>query len=300
MSERVYGAIEAGGSKFVCAAGCGATKFIEGLHVSIPTSTPAVTLASVVAFFERVRHEVGPLAGIGIAAFGPVDINRRSPGWGRLLATPKAGWSSASLIAPLERFDCAVAVDTDVNAAALAEWELGAGSDTDPLVYVTVGTGIGGGVVIEGRTLRGLLHPEMGHIRVQRDPRDQTFEGICPFHGDCLEGLASGPAILKRWNAPVDAWPADHPGLEIIGGYLGQLVASIALVISAERILLGGGAMNDGRLLPHVRAAARHYLNGYLPIDARAGGFDRFITAPALGARAGIVGAMLLAGRVSR
>ena len=140
----------------------------------------------------------------------------------------------------------------------------------------------------------------MGHIRVQRDPRDQTFEGICPFHRDCLEGLASGPAILKRWNAPVDAWPVDHPGLEIIGGYLGQLAASIALVVSAERILMGGGAMNDGRLLPHVRAAARTFLNGYLPIEARAGGFDRFITAPALGARAGIVGAMLLARRAVR
>ena len=294
-SPRLYGAIEAGGTKFVCAASGDASSPLEGFRESIPTSTPTATLGAVVRFFERVRQEVGPLAGIGIAAFGPVDIDRRSPTWGRLLETPKGGWSGASLAAPLERFGCPIAIDTDVNAAALAEARFGAGADVDSLAYVTVGTGIGGGVVIEGHTLRGMLHPEMGHIRVRRNERDVAFGGICPFHGDCLEGLASGPAVQARWHAAVGSWPDDHVGFEIVGGYLGQLAATIALMISCRRIVFGGGVMDDGRMLPHVRQAARDGLNRYLPIDARAGGFDRFITAPALGSRAGITGAMILA-----
>lgn len=294
-SPQLYGAIEAGGTKFICAAGYDPSIPLEGFRESIPTSTPGETLAAVAGFFERVWREVGPLAAIGIAAFGPVDIDRRSSTWGCLLETPKAGWSRASLIAPLERFGCPMAVDTDVNAAALAEATFGAAADVDSLAYVTVGTGIGGGVVIDGRTLRGIPHPEMGHIRVRRDERDSEFRGTCPFHGDCLEGLASGPAVRARWHAAVASWPDDHVGFEIIGGYLGQLAATIALMVSCRRIVFGGGVMGDGRMLPHVRRAARESLNGYLPIDARAGGFDRFITAPALGPRAGIAGAMILA-----
>ncbi len=299
-SQQLYGAIEAGGTKFVCAAGYDASSPLEGFHESIPTSTPAVTLEAVVSFFERVRQEVGPLAGIGIAAFGPVDIDRRSSTFGCLLQTPKAGWSRASLVAPLERFDCPISIDTDVNAAALAEARLGAGADVDSLAYVTVGTGIGGGVVIDGHTLKGMLHPEMGHIRVLRDERDVAFGGTCPFHGDCLEGLASGPAVRARWQAAVESWPHGHVGFEIVGGYLGQLAATIVLMISCRRIVFGGGVMCDGRMLPHVRRAACEGLNGYLPIEARAGGFDRFITAAALGPRAGITGAMILARQTAR
>lgn len=295
MSRRLYGAIEAGGTKFLCAAGYGPAALLDRHRESIATGAPAATLAAVTAFFERVQAEVGPLAGIGVAAFGPIDLDRRSSTWGCLLETPKSGWSGVSLVAPLERFTCPVAVDTDVNSAALAEAQLGAEPGVSSLAYVTVGTGIGGGIVIDGCTLRGMLHPEMGHIRVRRDSRDAGFRGTCPFHGDCLEGLASGPAIVARWGAPVEAWPKDHPGFEIIGGYLGQLAASIALLVSCRRIVFGGGVMSDGRLLPHVRRAADSILNGYLPIDARAGGLERLIAAPALGPHAGIVGAMLLA-----
>lgn len=294
-SPQLYGAIEAGGTKFVCAAGYDASSPLEGFRESIATSTPGETLAAVAGFFERVRQEVGPLAGIGIAAFGPLDIDRRSATWGCLLETPKAGWSRASLVAPLEGLGCPIAVDTDVNAAAVAEARVGAGVDVDSLAYVTVGTGIGGGVVIDGHTLKGMLHPEMGHIRVRRDERDVSFGGTCPFHGDCLEGLASGPAVQARWHAAVASWRDDHVGFEIIGGYLGQLAATIGLMISCRRIVFGGGVMGDGRMLPHIRRAARESLNGYLPIEARAGGFDRFITAPALGPGAGIAGAMILA-----
>ena len=196
-SRPVYGAIEAGGTKFVCVAGYGPMEVPEGWREVIPTTTPEATLG-------------GALAGIGVAAFGPVDIDRRSLTWGSLLATPKAGWSGVSLVKPLERLG-PVAIDTDVNAAALAEARLGAVETAESLAYVTVGTGIGGGVIAGGRTLRGMLHPEMGHIQVRRDPRDEGFAGVCPFHGDCLEGLASGPAILARWKVQLRSLPCGTP-----------------------------------------------------------------------------------------
>jgi fructokinase len=291
----LFGAIEAGGTKFVCAAGYGPGDIPEDCRAVIPTTTPAATLAAVVDFFERITGRHGSLAGIGLAAFGPVDLDTRSPTWGHMLATPKAGWSGASLVAPLERFACPIVIDTDVSAAALAEARLGAGAGLGSLVYVTVGTGIGGGVFVADRTLKGLLHPEMGHIRVKRDVRDTDFAGVCPFHGDCLEGLASGPAVTARWNARADCLPETHPAREVLGDYLGQLAATIALIVSCERIVFGGGVVLGGRLLPHIRQSASRWLGGYLPIEARAGGFDRYITAPGLGDSAGSAGAMLLA-----
>ena len=299
-AKPLYGAIEAGGTKFVCAAGYGPADIPDEARAVIPTSAPEPTLAAVVEFFERITRHYGPLAGIGIAAFGPVDIHTRSSTWGRILATPKPGWSNVSLVAPLERFGCPIAVDTDVGAAALAEARLGAGVELGSLAYVTVGTGIGGGVVVAGRTIKGLLHPEMGHIRVERDPRDADFAGVCPFHGDCLEGLACGPAVMARWHARAEDLPGRHPGREILGGYLGQLAATIALMISCERIVFGGGVVCGGRLLPYIRQAASRRLAGYLPIEARAGGFDRYIVAPALGDLAGVTGAFLLAVQAGR
>jgi len=263
----------------------------------IPTTAPGPTLAAVAEFFERVRSKHGELAGIGIAAFGPVDLDTGSPTWGRILATPKPGWSDFSMVAPLQRFGCPIAIDTDVNAAALAEARLGAGAGLGSLAYVTVGTGIGGGVVVADRTIKGLLHPEMGHIRVERDPRDTGFAGVCPFHGDCLEGLASGPAVMARWHARAENLPHSHPGREILGGYLGQLAATIALMLSCERIVFGGGVVSGGALLPFIRRSASRRLAGYLPVDSRAGGFDRYITAPGLGDSAGTTGALLLAMR---
>lgn len=294
-TKPLYGAIEAGGTKFVCAAGYGPTDIPGDCRTVIPTAGPVSTFAAVVEFFERITRKYGAMAGIGVAAFGPVDLDTRSPTWGRILATPKAEWSDVNLLAPLERFGCPIIVDTDVNAAALAEVRLGAGVGLGSLAYVTVGTGIGGGVVAAGRTIKGLLHPEMGHIRVERDARDVDFAGVCPFHGDCLEGLANGPAVMARWHMRAESLPEAHPGREILGGYLGQLAATIALMLSCERIVFGGGVVSGGRLLPHIRASASHWLGGYLPIEARAGGFDRYISAPGLGDLAGTAGAFLLA-----
>jgi fructokinase len=291
----LFGAIEAGGTKFVCAAGHGPTDIAQDARAVIPTQAPGATLAAVAEFFEAITRKYGALAGIGIAAFGPVDLDRRSPTWGRTLATPKPGWSDISLVAPLERFGCPIVVDTDVNAAALAEARLGAGTGLGSLTYVTVGTGIGGGIYVSNSPLQGLLHPEMGHIRVTRDPRDLEFAGTCPFHGDCLEGLASGPAVVTRWQARADCLPEPHPAREILGNYLGQLAATIALMVSSERIVFGGGVVSGGCLLPYIRRSASRWLGGYLPIEARAGGFERYIAAPGLGDRAGATGALLLA-----
>lgn len=295
ITKPLYGAIEAGGTKMVCAAGHGPTGIARDCRAVIPTGAPGPTLAAVVEFFEGITDKYGALAAIGIAAFGPVDLDIRSPTWGRILATPKPGWSNVSMVGPLERFGCPVVIDTDVNAAALAEAKLGAGAGLGSLAYVTVGTGIGGGVVQANRTIKGLLHPEMGHIRVQRDPRDGEFAGVCPFHGDCLEGLASGPAVLARWQVHAEDLPGRHPGREILGGYLGQLAATIALMLSCERIVFGGGVVSGGGLLPYIRKSASDWLGGYLPVEARAGGFDRYISAPALGDLAGTAGAFLLA-----
>jgi fructokinase len=299
-TKPLYGAIEAGGTKMVCAAGFGPDEIPDDCRGVIPTAAPGPTLAAVVEFFERITARHGALAAIGIASFGPVDVDRRSATWGRILATPKPAWSDISMVAPLERFGCPIAIDTDVNAAALAEARLGAGAGLGSLAYVTVGTGIGGGLVVADRTLKGLLHPEMGHIRVQRDPRDAGFPGVCPFHGDCLEGLASGPAVVARWQTPAENLPEAHPGREILGDYLGQLAATIALMLSCERIVFGGGVTSGGRLLPYIRKSASHWLGGYLPVETRGGGFDRYITAPGLGDSAGATGAFLLAMQAGR
>ena len=288
MTSRLYGAIEAGGTKFRCAVVNGRTEILS--EVRIPTGTPTNTLDACVKFFDSVQASLGELQAFGIASFGPLDLNRRSRTWGRLLVTPKRGWTGTDLVSPLsDRYSKPVYIDTDVNAAALAEAQLGAGRGCISVAYVTVGTGIGGGAVVNGSPLRGVPHPEMGHLRVPRDPRD-SFAGVCPFHGDCIEGLASGPAIAARWGTSLDQLPAGHPGGSILGYYLGQLAAAIVLILSSDCIVFGGGVMRNGALLPHIRYSAGHSLAGYplSPVEDR-------IRLPALGENSGLIGAALLA-----
>lgn len=294
QSQALRGAIEAGGTKFVCALGRGPKDTVA--EARIPTTTPAETLGAVVEFFAGAQALHGPAASFGVASFGPVDLERRSATWGRLLTTPKAGWSDADLVEPLwSRFGRPVAIDTDVNAAALAEHRWGAGRGLDSVTYVTVGTGIGGGAVVRGRTVAGFLHPEMGHVRVLRDPRDVGFAGTCPFHGDCLEGLACGPAVRARWGASLAELGPAHEAYAILGNYLGQFAATLALVLSTHRIVFGGGVAADGALLPEIRTVAARLLNGYLPLGRAAPSLDDYIVAPGLGGRSGIAGAFLLA-----
>jgi fructokinase len=290
----LLGAIEAGGTKVVCVVARDAATILAETRVA--TTTPAATLGAAEEFFAAVTSEMGALSAIGIASFGPLDVRRSSPTYGHLLATPKRGWASADLVAPFAtRFSCPVVLDTDVNAAALAEALHGAGRGCGVVVYVTVGTGIGGGIVVNGRAVHGALHPEMGHVRVLRHERDRELPGVCAFHGDCLEGLASGSAIRARYGAPLDGLPAGHKAPEMVGYYLGQLAATIVLMISPERIVFGGGVMNNDRVLTELRSTAARFLNGYLPFAPGPNSLDELIVAPGLGERSGIVGAITLA-----
>jgi fructokinase len=277
----------------VCAVGSSPRDVHE--RVVLPTSDPQSTLSACAEFFAAAERKFKPIDALGFACFGPLDLRPDSQTFGHMLATPKPAWSGVDLLAPLRsRFAVPITIDTDVAAAALAEWRLGAGHGFGSVAYVTVGTGIGADVAPHDRHIGRLMHPEMGHILVRRDPRD-TFAGVCPFHGDCLEGLASGPAIHKRWGCELAEMPPEHAAWQIVGGYLGQLAATVALVQSVECIVFGGGVMANGLLLPHIRAATAACLRGYLQPLAHAGALEGYITAPLLGTQAGIVGALLLA-----
>ncbi len=288
----LYGGIEGGGTKFVCAVARSPEEIVDS--VSVPTTDPRATLGECVRFFATAQRRRGAIAALGFSCFGPLELRRDARDYGCLLSTPKAGWSGVNVIEPFRAaLSVPIAVDTDVAAAALAEWRLGAGRGLGSLAYVTVGTGIGGAVAPAGATQGRLMHAEMGHIPVRRDPRDRDFTGVCPFHSDCLEGLASGPAIRARWGRSLDALPAGHAGAEIIAGYLGQMASAIALMLSVERIVFGGGVMSHGPMLSLVREAAAGYLNDY--VEVLKGSVDDYICAPALGQRAGVTGALLLA-----
>jgi fructokinase len=286
----LFGGIEAGGTKFSCAVG----EAPQAIHVStsIPTTTPTATLAHVIAFFQPYA-----LCSLGLATFGPVDLDRQSPTYGHLLSTPKLAWQDCRIVDILQTgLGIPVAVETDVNAAALAEFIYGAGRGCDPLVYLTVGTGIGGGAVIHGRPLYGMLHPEMGHMLLARAPGDIRPSG-CPFHDDCLEGLASGQAIRARFGTP-ELLPPAHEAWTLEAAYLGQALATITTILSPQRIIIGGGVMHQPHLLPRIREVCAQALHGYLPRLGSASDFEAYIVAPALGDEAGVIGALYLAQEV--
>ncbi len=295
MKEMMYGAIEAGGTKFICAVADAHGQTLASTRIA--TTSAHDTLAACVDFFESQKNAESIYAGIGIAAFGPLDLHRGSPTYGHILDTPKPQWSQTDLVSPLTRFGCPVAVDTDVNAAAMAEALHGAGRGCDVVVYITVGTGIGGGVFIKGQTLHGALHPEMGHIGVRKHAGDRKFAGTCRFHGDCLEGMASGPAIMARYGAALDALPAEHEAFDVVSHYLAQLAATVILVLSPQRLIFGGGVMGNPRVIESVRRKVAQQLNGYV---VGVGGLsmpalDALIVSPGLGDQSGIAGALALA-----
>lgn len=292
----LLGGVEAGGTKFVCLVGRGPGPALA--EARIATTTPAETLGLVVEFFRSAERAHGACAAFGIASFGPLDLDPASPTWGRLTRTPKPGWAGANLVAPLrDAFAVPVAIDTDVNGAGLAEALWGAGRGAGSLVYFTVGTGIGGGAIVGGTPLRGVSHPEMGHIRVARHPGDAAFAGVCPFHGDCLEGLASGPAILARWGAPAERLAADHPAWDVLGYYLAQACVATTMLLSPHVIVMGGGVIMSPPLLPAVRGWTRRLLAGYPQSPRLEDGIETYIVPPALGDRAGALGAIALAAR---
>jgi fructokinase len=289
----LIGAVEGGGTKFVCAVAEPALAVVD--RAVIPTRDPSTTFSDIIDFFDTAARRHGEIASMGIACFGPLQLQIGAPDYGHLLRTPKDGWSGVDVIAPFKaRFPVPIALDTDVGAAARGELDLGAGRGDGSLAYVTVGTGIGGAVAPRPAGAH-LMHAEMGHLMVRRDPRDAGFTGLCPFHGDCLEGLASGPAIRARWGCDLSGLPSAHPGHAIIAGYLAQLVVAIALLHSPRSVVLGGGVMKDGALLPLVREATSSLLHGYLPPLRDPADVERFVRAPAFAGDSAIAGAVLMA-----
>lgn len=289
----LFGAVEAGGTKFVC--GVGSARNGSRDRTVIATTDPAETLAGVGAFFDRALEAHGGLEAIGVGSFGPLELDPKAARYGQITTTPKPGWSGVDIGGWLRaRYGIPVALDTDVNAAALAEADA---RGVTGLAYITVGTGIGVGLVHGGASHLGASHPEAGHIPVRRHEGHSGFAGICPYHGDCLEGLASGPAIKAAWGASLDQLPADHPAWTIEAGYLGQLCASLILMVSPGTIVLGGGVMQHARLLNLVRAATLRHLGGYCPQWETAAA-ER-ISAPLSVEAPGLAGAYLLAERLA-
>ncbi|MDF1681202.1 ROK family protein [Ponticaulis sp.] len=289
----MLGGIEAGGTKCVVAVADDDLSIIA--QATIPTTAPVETFASILSFFEQAQNDHGSgLTAIGVASFGPVGVDPASSSYGEILETPKLAWRGVSYQDRLSHFGVPVVVDTDVNGAALAEQIFAATEVSDTLAYVTVGTGIGVGVVQAGKLLSGFSHFEMGHILPRRAEGD-TFEGLCPSHDDCLEGLASGPAIKARWGQSLSDLSADHPAHDIEADYLAQLVHSITLMHAPHKIVLGGGVMKAEGLIERIRAKAERYLAGYMKHAALDTGLQNYITKPKLGDKSGIIGALALA-----
>ena len=289
----MLGAIEAGGTKISCAVGSSPDQILAS-H-TIPTAEPRQTFQQICAWFDSVQSQYGRLAAIGVAAFGPVDVDPGSPAYGTVRRTPKTGWSGASWTDGLSRFRCPVSVDSDVNGAALGEWRLGAGKGHRTLAYVTVGTGIGAGVLQNGKALFGTGHFEMGHIYPPHDYESDPFPGRCPFHKDCLEGLASGPSITDRWGVTLSELPSAHPAFALQAGYLAHLAATIVLTHMPDRIVFGGGVMKAPGLMERLRAATRILLAGYISSGPASGDLIDYIVPPALGDRSGVTGALAMA-----
>ncbi|HNR30283.1 MAG TPA: ROK family protein [Candidatus Hydrogenedentes bacterium] len=290
----LWAGMEAGGTKFVCAVASGPDTMLA--ETRFPTTTPDETISRAIAFLREQRAAHGEIAAVGIASFGPVDPNPASPTFGYITTTPKPGWAHVDLAGPVrEALGVPVAFDTDVNGAALAEARWGAARGLDTFVYLTVGTGIGGGAMVNGKLLHGLMHPEMGHVFVPHDRARDPFPGICPYHADCLEGLASGPALEARCGRPADTLPPEHPAWELEADYLAHGLVPQIYILSPQRIILGGGVMDQAHLLPRIRERVLRLLNNYIRQPTLMEDIDGFLVSPGLGNRAGVLGAIALA-----
>jgi fructokinase len=281
-----FALIEAGGTK-VIAAVANASRDIIG-RTRIATTTPERTIGAATEWLLKQAHSY---TAVGIASFGPLDLNPESASWGHITQTSKPHWSNADIAGPFARsLKCPVAINTDVNGAALAEWKWGAGTGTNSTIYITIGTGVGGGGVLNGQLVHGLSHPEMGHMPVPLHPTDKGFDGVCPFHGACLEGLASGPAIQSRWGVSLSELPEGHEGRNIIAWYLAHAASTLQAIFDPAKIILGGGVMETDGLLDFVRKEAAELSGGYFLGDPK-----KIIVSPSLGADSGILGALALA-----
>ena len=292
---KLFGSIEGGGTKFICAVADEQNTLLR--EARIPTTLPHETLSACADFFLQAQHDLGPLTALGIACFGPLDPRTASPTFGRILATPKPGWENTDIVGFLQMSlgtDLPIGFDTDVDAAVLAESLWGAGQGLSDVVYLTIGTGIGGGALVGGQLLHGYAHPEMGHILLPKHASDATFSGFCPFHGACLEGLASGPAIEARWGTSAAALPQDHPAWQLEAHYLALGLMNICLILAPERIILGGGVMNQSFLFPMIRSELTDLLGNYLRAP-QITGMETYIVPSGLEGIAGLYGGLALA-----
>jgi fructokinase len=286
---RLYGGIEAGGTKWVCAVGNGPGDVRE--TTTFPTTEPDDTIARAVEFFA----ENGSLEAIGVGSFGPIDNRRTSRNFGFITTTPKPGWAQTDIAGRLEdSLDVPVAFDTDVNAAALGEHRWGAAVGLHSFCYLTVGTGIGGGIVVNGRLVHGLLHPELGHMQIPHDPVEDPFPGCCPYHGDCFEGLASGEAMRLRWGKGAHELD-DDAAWQLEAHYLALGLMNVICAVSPERIILGGGVMKEATLLARIQERLHELLAGYFDAPELKDRIGDFVVRPGLGDRAGVLGAIALA-----
>lgn len=281
----MLGSIEAGGTKFVCAVSEDDLNIID--RVSFPTTYPKETLQKIFAFFDSYEN----LKAIGIGSFGPIDINKKSRKYGYITSTPKTKWKDFNFLGEMQKhYKLPIGWTTDVNAACLGEYEVGSASDNKSCIYLTVGTGIGGGAIIKGRFVEGFGHPEMGHILVRKHPKDD-FKGWCPYHGDCLEGLAAGPSIEKRYGVKAQTLENAHEIWGIIAYYLAQALVNYTLTLRPEKIILGGGVMNKPQIIQLVRKEFAALLANYVETPD----LNSYIVTPSLGDNAGIMGGLILA-----
>ena len=290
----LYGGIEAGGTKFVCAVGTGPDDLRA--ETQFPTAAPDKTIPQAIAFFEeQTKNE--PLAAVGIASFGPVDPDPASATFGYVTTTPKPGWAHTDFAGQISRaLDVPVGFDTDVNGAALGEYRWGAAQGLDTFVYLTVGTGLGGGGMVNGALMHGLVHPEVGHMLIPRHP-DDDYAGFCPYHGDCFEGVSAGPALEGRWGQPGQTLPRDHPAWEMEAYYLAAGIVNLVTILSPQRIIMGGGVMAQHHLFPMIHQKTTALLNGYVQATAILENIEQYIVPPGLGNRSGVLGAIALAER---
>ncbi|PFJ16896.1 fructokinase [Bacillus cereus] len=280
------GGIEAGGTKFICGIGDETGNILE--RINFPTTTPEETMKQALSFFKSKK-----LDAIGIGSFGPVDLDKTSPTYGYITSTPKQHWNNYNILGELKKhLSIPIAFDTDVNAAALGEMEWGAAQDVDSCIYITVGTGIGVGAIVEGKLLHGMSHPEMGHILVRTHPED-SFEGNCPFHQHCLEGMAAGPAIEKRWGKRAAELEHEEKVWRMEAFYLAQALMNYILTLSPKKIIMGGGVMKQRQLFPLIYEQLHELLNNYVKLKH----LDQYIIAPGLEDNAGLCGALALAKR---
>jgi len=292
--SQVFAGIEAGGTKWVCMI----ANHPEDIRATtrFPTRDPEGTIGTAIEFIRSHIRNPEDLRGLGIGSFGPLDLKKDSPTYGFLTTTPKPGWANTDLISPFQKeFNLSIGFDTDVNAAALGEYRWGAGRGLSDFIYLTVGTGIGGAAIVNHSLIHGMIHPEMGHILIPHDWEHDPFAGVCPYHGDCLEGLATGPAIKARWGQPAEDLPPDHPAWQLEAHYLGLGIANLIATLSPQRVILGGGVMDQTQLFPMIREEVRELLGDYISAMDILEANEEYIVPPVLGTQAGVLGAVALA-----